>query len=301
MRYYLGNTEINQFWLGNTQINNQRLGRIYGVATGGTLTTDGDYNVHTFESDGTLTITDGELVSASILVIGGGGSGQQGSATPSFSGAGGGAGGAVYIQSTDNYQVPIGDYSITIGNSGSIGSANGGDTEFSGSSGQLYLIAKGGGTSTTSPPVTADGGCGAGGRSAIVAVGGCSTPMDGGTETQSATGGDSATYGLGNDGGSAFNCSTLGGVPAYDAYFSGGGGGGIGGAAPDASGVRGAGLSIDITGTAITYGVGGAGGSQRAVQSTTPGSGGDGGGAGASNANDGVAGIVIVRYLRPPY
>ena len=55
-------------------------------ATGGTITTDGNYTVHTFTSSGTFTVTSGSG-NVEYLVVGGGGGGGTGSA-----GGGGGAG-----------------------------------------------------------------------------------------------------------------------------------------------------------------------------------------------------------------
>ena len=61
-------------------------------ATGGTITTDGDYKVHTFNSSGTFTVTTlGSEGTVEYLVIAGGASGGYG--RDSRSGGGGGAGG----------------------------------------------------------------------------------------------------------------------------------------------------------------------------------------------------------------
>jgi len=57
-------------------------------ATGGTITTDGDYKIHTFTGSGTFTVTTlGLIGTVEYLVIGGGGGGGNGHA-----GGGGGAG-----------------------------------------------------------------------------------------------------------------------------------------------------------------------------------------------------------------
>ena len=60
----------------------------YMVATGGTITTDGDFKVHTFTGSSTFTVTQlGDDGTVEYLVIaGGGGGGPRG-------GGGGGAGG----------------------------------------------------------------------------------------------------------------------------------------------------------------------------------------------------------------
>jgi hypothetical protein len=70
-------------------------GKLHGmVATGGTITTDGDYKVHTFNSSGTFTVTtQGSNPVADFLVIaGGGGAGNSIDAGANGTG-GGGAGG----------------------------------------------------------------------------------------------------------------------------------------------------------------------------------------------------------------
>ena len=51
----------------------------YMTATGGTITTDGDYKVHTFNSSGTFEVTAlPETPSVAILQVAGGGSGGKG-------------------------------------------------------------------------------------------------------------------------------------------------------------------------------------------------------------------------------
>jgi len=63
----------------------------YYAATGGTITTSGDYKVHTFNSSGTFTITTAGNTGIEYLIIAGGGGG--GAANSGVGGAGGGAGG----------------------------------------------------------------------------------------------------------------------------------------------------------------------------------------------------------------
>lgn len=53
-------------------------------ATGGTVTTDGDYTIHTFTSSHTFAVVDSTLNEVDVLVVGGGGGGS------SESGGGGG-------------------------------------------------------------------------------------------------------------------------------------------------------------------------------------------------------------------
>jgi len=90
-------------------------------ATGGTITTSGDYTIHTFTSSGTLTmISPGDI---EVLVVAGGGAGGTGGTAAR---GGGGAGGIVY---DDVYAVTTGSYTVTVGGGGTTGSA----TETSGS------------------------------------------------------------------------------------------------------------------------------------------------------------------------
>ena len=84
------------------------------AANGGTITTDGDYKVHTFTSNGTFTPTsvsgDGFV---EYLVIAGGGAGAADGSTTAGNG-GGGAGG----YRTGMLAVTAQDYSITVGAGG---------------------------------------------------------------------------------------------------------------------------------------------------------------------------------------
>ena len=82
-------------WLYVQESNVSNLGPTYTSASGGTITTSGDYKIHTFTSTGTFTVSSvgneaGSGSTVSYAVVGGGGAG----AVPaSGGGAGGGAGG----------------------------------------------------------------------------------------------------------------------------------------------------------------------------------------------------------------
>lgn len=97
------------------------------VLSGGTETTVGSDKVHTFTSNGTLTVTGSGTVS--ILVVGGGQAGNGVGSGTSY-GGGGGGGGEVYYSSS--YTLSAGTYNITIGGGGIGGlnsmGGNGGDT-----------------------------------------------------------------------------------------------------------------------------------------------------------------------------
>lgn len=265
-------------------------GTTFTSATGGTITTSGDYVIHTFTTNGTFTPNGAGTVEA--LVVGGGGGGAN-------TGSGGGGGGYIY---NSNVQVTAQSYSITVGNGGTGGQstsapgAQGGNSIFS----TLTAVGGGGGTSHGN---TAGGNGGSGGGGPIR------------TAAPVATGG-TATAGQGNNGGAGF----------VDAGWVGssGGGGGAGAAGSAGGNTAGAGKGGDgllncIRGTCSYYaggggggevngsfpGAGGLGGGGSAVQDSTGGNGGvntGGGGAGGSynggypNGGNGGSGIVIIRY-----
>ena len=240
------------------------------AANGGTITTDGDYKVHTFTSDGTFTPTsvsgDGYV---EYLIIAGGGAGGSGREY-NIIGGGGGAGG--YL--TGLYQVTKDtDYAIVVG-AGGAGVAS--STQNSGANSTGFgLTAVGGGAGGTYNSKGNDGGSG----------GGTGVRSSG----QDFTGG-AATSGQGNAGGTG---TTFGGTGTAN---SGAGGGGAGAAGSNGSGgtggAGGAGLASSITGSSVTRAGGGGGGgrsSAGAGGSGGAGAGSTGGGANAS-ANTGSGG-----------
>ena len=104
-------------------------------ATGGTVTTSGDYNIHTFNSSGTFSVTaitaDDHVLD--YLVIGGGGTGgikTGGSTAPGGGGAGGyrhswnseTSGGGT--SSETGLTAAVQDYTVTIGAGGANSSNN---------------------------------------------------------------------------------------------------------------------------------------------------------------------------------
>ena len=96
----------------NTLIGTNRDSRIDTiiVATGGTITTDGDFKVHTFTSSGNFVISSVQgLGEVRILMVGGGGGGVL------HVGGGGGVGG--YNEKT--YILNVGTFVVTIGGGGS--------------------------------------------------------------------------------------------------------------------------------------------------------------------------------------
>jgi len=231
------------------------------AATGGTLTTYTSggliYNVHTFTSSGTFTVTSG--VSVNYLVVGGGGGG--GSST----GGGGGAGQVA----TGTLSATPQSYPVTIGSGGNGGNpgAKGADSGFGGVTGR----GGDGGTCQTTAHSTS---------LAVYSTWG----SGGGGGYDSSIPGGLATPGQGYAGGKGGNDNN---------FFNGGGGGGAGGAGGDAvnashGGNGGSGISSSITGSAVYYGGGGGGGIFRGTGNETQGLGGLGGG-GNGNVFSGAA------------
>ena len=98
---------------------------LYVTATGGSVTTDGDYKIHEFTSSGTFAVTEEGNSAGSneieYVIIAGGGSGGGGGA----GGGGGGGAGGMY-EGTATLSVS-GDYAITVGAGGTAGGTNSND------------------------------------------------------------------------------------------------------------------------------------------------------------------------------
>src|SRR5210317_1484436 len=97
---------------------------VFTIATGGTITTDGDFKVHTFTGNGTFEITQaglGDFTAIDYVVVAGGGGGGS-----PIGGGGGGAGG--YRVAASTYPAPgragssltasVGSFPITVGGGG---------------------------------------------------------------------------------------------------------------------------------------------------------------------------------------
>jgi hypothetical protein len=252
------------------------------AATGGTVTTDGNYKVHTFTADGTFTPTVMGVVE--YLVIAGGGAGHTG---------GGGAGGFLTGYTQANAQ----SYSITVGAGGTGLGGDGGNSIFN----TITSTGGGGGGMNSNNGANgdgADGGSGGGG-------GGISTG-----------GGGSGISGQGYDGSAGYSNLTNytrggggGGAGAASAYTGNNANAGHGGS----------GLASSITGSSVTRAGGGGGGSKASIGGSAGSGGSGGGGAGSATGNgfsgtantggggggrannigsagDGGSGIVIIRY-----
>jgi hypothetical protein len=274
----------------------------YIAATGGTITCDGDYKIHTFTGPGTFTVTNAGNSNGSnsvdyLVVAGGGGGGTR-------SGGGGGAGGFRTNHPSPavaGLPVSVQGYPITVGGGGS-----GAATSPNSASGLV-------GNNSVFSTITSNGGGGGGG--AVV---------------QGGNGGSGAGNGNGfNGGGGTGNTPPVappqgnpGGSTTPSSAGSGGGGAGaVGGNSTSGTigGNGGNGTALSITGSSITRAGGGGGGSPGTTGTGGTGGGGNGGGspgvaggtgvvntgsggggAGGGPANGlggaGGSGIVIIRY-----
>jgi len=218
------------------------------LATGGTITTDGDYTVHTFTSDGTFT----PLTSMNVeyLVVAGGGGGGAG-----YYGGGGGAGGTIGNGAYD-HAVTAQAYSVTVGDGGP---------------GSTSISVRGtNGSNSVFDTVTSTGGGGGGSRtgSSGGTSNGAAGGSGGGASFRSSTGG-AGTAGQGNNGGS---------TNAVGFGASGGGAGAVGvGGTQSTSCPGGIGVQNDISGTNTYYAGGGGGGKVSLVSPGGLGGGGAGG------------------------
>lgn len=251
----------------------------FTAATGGTITTDGNYKIHTFTTNGTFEITTLGNPDSNIqyLLVGGGGKGGwRPTSGADFEAGGGGGGGGVI---TGNVSIgSTGSYSVIVGNGGT-SSSNAQSSTFNG------LVAYGGGAGGRGPSYGGQNGASGGGAAARLYY----------SAVQS-------NIGLGNKTGPGSSTTITGSVQGYDGgtgstgsnydAISGGGGGGAGGLGGNAqpsggtAGSGGTGVLSSITGTATYYG-GGGGGARNATSGQ--GSGGAGGG-GAGGTSGGVAG-----------
>ena len=294
------------------------------AATGGTITTSGNFKIHTFTGPGTFCVScagnaaGSNTVDYLVVAGGGGGSGAQGGA----GGAGGyreSDGGASGCYATSPLAKACGalpvvaqGYPITVGGGGAKGTAPNGGT--SGDNSIFSTITSagggGGGPKNGSPGVGLNGGSGGGNGACGPNCGGVgNTPpvsppqgQPGGAKNPCGNGGGGAGGGAtaagaaggnrnqdGADGGAGAT-SSINGTPTTRA---GGGGGGWGGPpGPGTAGCGGAGGG----------GNGGGTGGSACAGSTNTGGGGGGGANGAGTpptgniAGNGGSGIVIIRY-----
>ena len=295
-----------QGWIGINNSDGQVASPTYISATGGTITTSGDFKIHTFTSSGTFTVSSvgnsiggGDGVSYLVLA-GGGGGGSAGTRA----GGGGGAGGfregknsgdpytASPLNAPSGLTVSAQGYPITVG--------AGNASVFS------TITSAGGGTGGIEASNIGNGGSGGGAGAAVGP--GAQTGGSGNTPPVSPP--------QGNDGGDSVPSPG----PSKNAGGGGGGAGAAGGDAPTPggdSGTGGAGATSSITGSPVQRGgggggsgqtppaaggAGGGGGGSGPTNNPSPGNngtanqGGGGGAGGPGGGGDGGSGTVIIRY-----
>ena len=263
-------------------------GALDGMIFGGTETTytsgGTTYKVHTFTSTGFLRVT--AAISMNFLIVGGGG----GTAAAELSyGATGGGGAGGMVEGT-GITIPAGKHTITVGSGGAASNAynvagSGGDSSFA--YGGTTVTAKGGGGSPDYGTAGTAGGSGSGGSEPNGAAG---------SSTQSSqNSGISNIQQFGNAGGQA---------AGYTSGAGGGGGAGGAGQARSAGGAGGSGRANSITGSSVTYAVGGNGGATGYANGSAGTNGRGNGASGATSSHPsegqgaaGGSGIVIVRYV----
>ena len=318
-----------QGWLNVIDSTSNARAESFITATGGTITTSGNYKIHKFTGPGTFAVSATSACSAnnivSYMVVGGGGGGGA-------SGAGGGGGGAggfrEYKGPADCYSasplngnpggtaitVTATPYPITVGAGGSAGTFGGGYP------GAPFTAAGSGNNSIFSTITSTGGGFGAG------------DPAPRAGATGGSGGGGANTGGTGGAGNTPPVSPSQGfpggsGAPNTGGSGSGGGGGStqagttIGGGTPADGGD---GATTSITASPTAYGGGGGGGSHTGDDNGLGGTGGGGraygpsseppsvsgsantgGGGGAGTARGstfmgngaaGGSGIVVIRY-----
>jgi hypothetical protein len=267
------------------------------TATGGTVTTDGNFKVHTFTGTASLIVScaGNPLGGSTIdyLVVGGGGSGGP------CRGGGGGAGG---FRTLTSQPVTVTTYPVTVGGGGN-GSTPGSPSVF------ISLTSAGGGKAGSWQGPGTSGGSGGGGS--------------GNDGSPSFPGGSGNTPPVSPSQGNPGGTGTAG--PFGNSGAGGGGGASASGAnaSTQTGGNGGAGTASSITGPPVFYAGGGGGGSDNRNGGAGAGTGGAGGGANGGNVGpipsqtgqantrgggsgpswpnfgtpgQGGSGVVIVRY-----
>jgi len=307
---------------------------VFIEATGGTITTCGDFKIHTFTGPGTFCVStisntndDDNIVSYTVVAGGGGGGSGGGTGGGSgAAGAGAGAGGfrenkspvdtytASPLEGSTDIPITVTSYPITVGAGGASSSNGGASNPGNNSIFSTITSAGGGGGGVRQSCVPGrqngqPGGSGGGGTLNVPGIGdGNSPPV---SPPQGNPGGQTSPQPISNFGGGGG-----GGAGASGSNATAGCSGGIGGPG-------GAGITTSITGSSVTRtgggggggggdapnfnaggsggpGGGGAGGGTGVAGTAgTTNTGGGGGGGGSNPGKDGAAGgsgIVIIRY-----
>ena len=260
---------------------------LFTQATGGTITTDGDYKYHTFTSNGTFTVTlvpdptfadswAPEAADIQVLMIGGGSGGRGGSGVGPSGGGGGGAGGMREETITSS----VGSKAVVIGAGGSA-DAKATITTVAG-----LVTAYEGGLAGGHNQAGERGASGGGGGGRLDIMGTLQPAKPGGPNydnvpDQGNRGGTASTASGGGGGGAGGNGGGTNGGAGRVAIINGttycGGGGGSGAAGGSGGGGSG---STGAGNAATNYGSGGGGG--RSSHSGTDGK--------------GYQGLVIFKY-----
>jgi len=306
----------------------------YISATGGTITTSGDFKIHTFTGDGCFVVSSvGNPVGSTqvdYLVVAGGGAGG---ASPSGydSGGGGGAGGFRESHSTpvsgcytaSPLATPTGltmtatTYPITVGGGGSAAPGGGGCAGSNSVFSTITSAGGGGGGSYPSPLSGSNGGSGGGGSggnpdSACSAPGGSGntppvSPPQGNNGARGSTtaNGDGANY-FGGGGGGATQAGVVGTTPPHSTADGGAGAGtqinpAVGESGPSClqyfAGGGGGGAQPQRGPTNGAAGSGGIGGGAADVYTAgAANTGGGGSGGNWANGTNGGKGIIVIRY-----
>jgi hypothetical protein len=256
-----------------------------GIGSGGIITTNGSYTIHSFTNVGTTTFTVPSPCSIEYLVIAGGGSGGSGR------GGGGGAGGVLSGSTT----LQAGSYTITVGAGGaSTSNDNQGIDGESSSIGTLIVATGGGGGGGWQIRSGRNGGSGGGVCAPTSASPGTGINGQGFSGASQASdnagggGGGAGGSGSGSTGGIGISTTIRG---SLEYYAGGGGAGGYG----NEYGLAYGGVYAQSYGT---YGGGnGSDGSRPNYQDAKPNTGGGGGGQITYYSGAGGSGIVIIRYI----
>ena len=262
---------------------------LFILATGGTITTSGNFKIHSFTGDGCFAVSQlgnpvGGPSNVDYLVVAGGGTGG-----PDRAGGGGGGGYRTSFPSpgcnAGSFPISTTTYPITVGAGG--GPSPGGACNVGRGSNSVFSTitsAGGGGGNSGGTTPGSPGGSGQGGMGGHCAVG-PQAPVGSGNSPP-------VSPPQGSDGGNGYS------HPTYQGAGGGGGGaGGVGTAAANGftGGAGGPGATNSITGSPVVYAGGGGGGTTRnSPAGSGPGGAGGPGGGGKGGGNDGirVAGTV---------
>lgn len=259
-------------------------------AIGGSITTFGDYTVHTFTTSGNFEITEGEDSVEYLVVAGGGGGGN---------GYGGGGGGGGYRCSVpgelsgrnSNSESPLtmstGVYPVVVGAGGaggpsdSVSGSKGGDSSFGG----VISLGGGGGNWRLGQLEERSGGCGGG----LGAKGG--QEVGDGTFGQGFDGNQGESHTVGGHAAGGGGAGQPHKTAAEEGYWN--GSNGISSSIDGNPTTRSGGGACWTQGVTSTPGLGGGGQVDSDGDDNT---GGGGGGLSALRSGTGGSGIVIVRY-----